>query len=201
MPRLYPSGTWRLPASGKTVYLSFDDGPHPEITPWVLRCLKAANAKATFFCIGKNVNQYPDVYQQVLAEGHRVGNHTLQHRNGWKTGDQEYIDDIAAAAACIQSSLFRPPYGRIKKSQIRLMNQQLPALKLVMWDLLSGDFDTTLTAAQCVNNVLKHLRPGSIIVFHDSEKAFPRLKKALPEIVRSIGEMGYQMEVIPEKMA
>lgn len=193
---IYPQAIWRLPEAGRKVYLTFDDGPHPEVTPFVLDQLQCYEAKATFFCIGQNVVSHPDIYQRLILEGHRVGNHTMQHRNGWNTPTAEYIRDIADAAAVIDSDLFRPPYGRITMRQIRGMRDQLPGLKLVFWDILSGDFDTNITAARCVQNVWRHCRPGSLIVFHDSEKAFPRLRGALPVILKELKKSQYEFGVL-----
>ncbi|CAA9480447.1 MAG: Polysaccharide deacetylase, partial [uncultured Segetibacter sp.] len=170
--------TWKIPAAGGEIFLTFDDGPHPTITPFVLNCLQHYNAKATFFCIGKNVQLYPQVFQQILNEGHRIGNHTHNHLNGWKTRDLEYFRNIVLARKYIDSNLFRPPYGRITRFQI----QQLQAVfNIIMWDVLSGDFDIDLSPQKCLQNVISNTTPGSVIVFHDSEKAFPRLEYALPK--------------------
>lgn len=194
--KIYPSYLWKLPATQKSVYISFDDGPHPTITPWVLAELQKHNAKATFFCVGKNVQQYPDVYQQILETGHAVGNHTYSHLNGWQTADEEYLEDIRKATSQISSHLFRPPYGRIKKSQAKRVATALKKenAKVVMWDVLSADFDVTLSGEKCINTVLKYTEPGSIVVFHDSEKAFPRLKIALPVVLKRFTERGYTLE-------
>lgn len=182
--KLYSQYVWDKPATNNEVYLTFDDGPHPQITPWVLAQLKHYNAKATFFCIGKNVVQCPDIYQQILADGHAVGNHTHNHLNGWKVPVADYIANSKEAARYIQSSLFRPPYGRIKRKHVPLLRQALQAdTKVIMWDVLSADFDTTITPEQCATNVLKHAQPGSIIVFHDSQKAFKNLEYALPVVL------------------
>jgi peptidoglycan/xylan/chitin deacetylase (PgdA/CDA1 family) len=193
---LYPSDiTWKMPADKKEVFLTFDDGPHPTITPFVLQCLRQYNAKATFFCIGKNVKQYPHIYDQIINEGHAVGNHTYNHLNGWKTGDIIYLKNVVLAQQAIHSTLFRPPYGRITKSQVRELS---PVFKIVMWDVLSGDFDISLSPQKCADNVIKNTAPGSIIVFHDSEKAFPRLELALPKTLEFLSCKGYIMGSIPE---
>ena len=178
------------------LYLSFDDGPHPEVTPFVLEELKKYGARATFFCIGKNVKEYPQIYKRVLVEGHRVGNHTQNHLNGWKVGDKKYIDNIQAAAERIDSDLFRPPYGRIGVFQSKLLRAAPFHYKIVMWEVLSGDFDRSIDAKKCAQNVLRHARPGSIVVFHDSEKAFDRLRDALPVVLKHFSELGYRFEVI-----
>jgi len=192
--KLYsPDITWKIPAEKKEVFLTFDDGPHPTITPFVLQCLRQYNAKATFFCIGKNVKQFPDVYQQILDEGHSVGNHTYNHLNGWKTGDLIYLKNVILAQQSINSNLFRPPYGRISRSQARELS---PVFKIIMWDVLSGDFDVTLSPQKCFNNVATNTTPGSIVVFHDSEKAFPRLQFALPKTLDFLTENGYELKAI-----
>lgn len=186
--KLYPSLTWSIPTEEKEVYLTFDDGPHQTITPFVLDVLKQYKAKATFFCIGKNVKAHLPVYEQILSEGHKVGNHTYSHFNGKKTADELYINDILAAKEYIDSNLFRPPYGRITKFQI----QQLKSLfKIVMWDVLSGDFDINLTPQNSLQHVVTNVRPGSIVVFHDSQKALPRLSYALPKALEFLSQKGY----------
>ena len=195
--KLYSQYVWSLPAASNEVYLTFDDGPHPQITPWVLQQLSAYSAKASFFCIGKNVLLYPDVYQQIIAEGHAVGNHTYNHLNGWKVPHEAYMQNIQEAAHYIQSSLFRPPYGRMKLQHLAFLNQAMNAnAKVIMWDVLSADFDTTITKEQCAANVLKHTRAGSIIVFHDSEKAFPNLEYALPVVLQALAEKGMEFKAL-----
>jgi peptidoglycan/xylan/chitin deacetylase (PgdA/CDA1 family) len=184
---------WKINTRKKEIFLTFDDGPHPQITPWVLNQLKKYDAKATFFCVGNNVKKYPSVYEQVIAEGHAVGNHTYDHLNGWKTDTQKYMANITKAAALVSSGLFRPPYGRIKRKQAK----QLPAAlnnihtKIIMWDVLSADFDQGITKEKCLENVLHNYREGSIVVFHDSEKAFPHLQFALPKILQHLQQEDY----------
>ena len=193
LKRIYDSYIWSIPVNDKTLYLTFDDGPHPEATPFVLRELKKYNALATFFCIGKNVVSYPGIYKQIKNEGHSVGNHTYHHLNGWKTGNDDYLKDIALASQEIDSDLFRPPYGRITSFQAKnlksAMNGKEP--KVIMWDVLSGDFDIDCTPQQCLSNVLLATVSGSIIIFHDSEKAFPNLAYTLPRILDYFSEKGY----------
>jgi peptidoglycan-N-acetylglucosamine deacetylase len=186
---LYPSLVWRMPAKEKKIYLSFDDGPHPVATAFVLDQLAAYGAKASFFCIGKNVVAEPAIYQRILAEGHSVGNHTYEHLNGWKTADENYIADTMHAARYIQSNLFRPPYGRIKRSQIKHLQQK--GMRVIMWDVLSADFDTSLTAQASLSYVLYHTKPGSIVLFHDSEKAWERMSVALPAVLKHFTSEGY----------
>jgi hypothetical protein len=197
MRSLHRDAWWKLPAEDRSIYLTFDDGPHPSITPFVLEALDKVGAKASFFCIGKNVRQYPEVYNEILLRGHSVGNHTYDHLNGWKTEDALYVENINQASELISSNLFRPPYGRLKKSQKKLLNLQKKPLQLVMWDVLSGDFDTRLDARKCQEFVLKGVEPGSIVVFHDSEKAFPRLGKMLVQTLERLADKGFQMKSLP----
>lgn len=194
---LYPSCTWKMPANEKLIYLSFDDGPHPIATPFVLEQLDKYNAKASFFCIGKNVVEYPEIYQQLIEKGHTVGNHTMHHLNGWETIDELYLQNIQEAANVISSNFFRPPYGRIKRSQIKKIraDKSLPQ-EIIMWDVLSGDFDTTISSQQCLDNVLKHTKAGSIVVFHDSAKAWDRLQVALPATLAYFTQKGFQFRAL-----
>jgi peptidoglycan/xylan/chitin deacetylase (PgdA/CDA1 family) len=193
LKKIYDSYTWSVASSDKILYLTFDDGPHPEATPFVLKELKKYNVLATFFCIGKNVVAYPDIYDQIIREGHSVGNHTYNHLNGWKTNNDDYLKDIALASDEIDSYLFRPPYGRITSFQARNLKPVMKGKepKVIMWDVLSGDFDTACSPQQCLANVLFASVPGSIIVFHDSEKAFSKLKYALPRVLQYFSEKGY----------
>jgi len=193
---IYPSCTWKMPGTEKVIYLSFDDGPHVEATPFVLAELKKYNAKASFFCIGKNVAAHQNLYAQIIQEGHAVGNHTYDHVNGWKTNTDMYIQNIELAGKLIESNLFRPPYGRITRSQIhKIENKNLPQ-EIIMWDVLSGDFDLTLSAEACTKNVIKNTSAGSIVVFHDSAKAFERLKVALPAVLAHFSSLGYSFKAI-----
>lgn len=183
---------WEMPKEMGKVYLTFDDGPHPEITGWVLDELARFGAKGTFFCIGDNVRKYPEMYRRILEEGHRVGNHTYHHLNGWKTADDAWFRDIREASALIDSNLFRPPYGRIRLRQVKALRAM--GLQPVMWTVLSGDFDRDLPKEGCAKNVLDFLRPGSIVVFHDSEKAEERLRYALPLVLEAIKQRGWIAE-------
>ena len=194
---IYRSCIWRKPNQERVLYLSFDDGPHPEATPFVLEQLAHFDAKASFFCIGKNVQLYPNIYAALIEANHTVGNHTQNHMNGWKNNTENYITDIQEATKLIDSNLFRPPYGRISFSQIKALRLD-PALpqQIVMWDVLSGDFDTTITGDQCAQNVIQHAGPGSIVVFHDSAKAMDRLRIALPKVLAHFSKLGYQFEAL-----
>ncbi|HTN46051.1 MAG TPA: polysaccharide deacetylase family protein [Flavipsychrobacter sp.] len=192
LPRFFPKDLiWRMRVDD-AVYLTFDDGPHPEATTFVLDTLKEYFAQASFFCIGKNVAAHPSLYQRIMDEGHAVGNHTYNHLNGWKTPNDIYLKNILKASKEMKSRLFRPPYGRIKISQSRRLIQR--GWKVYMWDVLSADFDMDITPEQCLENVLTHIEPGSIVVFHDSEKAFPRMKYALPEVLKYCREKGWKMK-------
>jgi peptidoglycan/xylan/chitin deacetylase (PgdA/CDA1 family) len=181
---------WKGPKrEGKTIYLTFDDGPVPEVTPWVLDTLKQYKVTATFFCVGENVKKYPEIYRRILDEGHSVGNHTFTHQSGYRCSNKEYQQEVMQASTYIDSRLFRPPYGKIKRVQRKNINQDY---EIVMWDVLSGDFDVKNSANQCTTNVLNHIQDRSIVVFHDSVKAMPRLSGCLEDILSEINHRGYQ---------
>ncbi|HTB99303.1 MAG TPA: polysaccharide deacetylase family protein [Ferruginibacter sp.] len=188
---LYKNCIWQIKDTKKVIFLTFDDGPHPSITPFVLDELKKYNAKATFFCIGKNVLQHNDIYRRITTEGHSVGNHTNNHLNGWITNNDVYLQNIEEAKKHINSELFRPPYGKITKFQLQQLATKKFRLRTVMWSVLSGDFDKKLTPEKCLRNVTKNATNGSIVVFHDSEKAFERLRYALPRVLKYFSEQGY----------
>lgn len=193
---LYPSLTWHKNRREKYVYLTFDDGPIPVVTPFVLNTLKNFDAGATFFCIGDNVDKHPEIFNEVLANGHRVGNHTFNHLKGWDTPDEEYLQNVEQCRTVVDSNLFRPPYGRITMAQIRKFRMQFPEMEIVMWDVLSGDFDPSISVEKCTSNVLKNVTNGSIIVFHDSTKAFPRLQHILPIVLRELQILGYSFKML-----
>ena len=190
--RCFPGCIWEIAEQRPIVYLTFDDGPDPGVTPFVLDQLAHYDMHATFFCIGKNVEAHPEVYARILSEGHRTGNHTHHHLKGWKTDDDTYLADISRAARLIDSDLFRPPYGRIGSGQLRRLRHLSPVMRPVMWSVLSGDFDPGISPARCIRNVLDHARPGSVITFHDSEKAFPVLREALPVILEDFRRKGWE---------
>jgi peptidoglycan-N-acetylglucosamine deacetylase len=196
--KLYPGRMWRVETRKKLLYFTFDDGPHPVATPFVLNELKKYNALATFFCIGKNVLTYPEIYKRILDEGHSIGNHTQNHLNGWKTANDIYMKDISEAAGHIDSVLFRPPYGRITSFQAKHLRSAMRGResKIIMWDVLSGDFDTTISQEKCLENVILNAKPGAIIVFHDSEKAFSKLEDCLPKILSFFFEKGYRFDAL-----
>ena len=192
----YPTLTWYKNRKEKSIYLTFDDGPIPVVTPYVLNTLKKFNAKATFFCIGENIDKYPEIYADVISEGHMIGNHTYNHLKGWNTDNNEYLNNIKKCSDLTRSKLFRPPYGRIKQSQISEIKEQIPGTEIVMWDVLSGDFDQSISTQTCINNVLKNTKNGSIIVFHDSIKAFDRLEHSLPVILENLSNNGFNFKVL-----
>jgi peptidoglycan-N-acetylglucosamine deacetylase len=196
LKRIYSSYVWSIDTDKKIMYLTFDDGPHPVATPFVLDELKKYQAKATFFCIGKNVAAYPELYQRILEEGHAAGNHTQHHLNGWKTKDEIYLNDISEAAKHIDTSLFRPPYGRITSFQAKHIKVAMKKenAKVIMWDVISGDFDEDISSEQCLENVILNARKGSIVVFHDSEKALERLKNSLPATLKFFEKKGMRFE-------
>ena len=193
--KLFSNYVWDIPNNENKVYLTFDDGPTPEITEWTLNQLKEYNAKATFFCIGDNVRKYPEIFQKVINEGHSIGNHTFNHLNGWKTNTSDYIENVKLYETehCKLNTehckLFRPPYGKIKPSQSKILRKL--GYKIIMWDIISYDFDNTISKEKCLENVLKNLKSGSIIVFHDSKKAFTNLEYALPRTLEFLKKKGY----------
>lgn len=196
LKKLYPSLVWDIKTKEKVIYLTFDDGPIPEVTPFVLDTLAKFNAKATFFCIGDNVRKHPSIFKMVVDAGHTVGNHTYNHLNGWETGTKEYLKNISLCDQYTQTKLFRPPYGRISSGQIRAFKKNYPASKIIMWDVLSGDFDIEISSDKCYLNATKKTEPGSIVVFHDSLKAYPRLNLALPRALEHWTKAGYSFETI-----
>lgn len=192
---LFPILTWRIPTAEKVLYLTFDDGPIPGITPWVLATLKQYNAKGTFFCVGENAAQHTEVLDQVIAEGHAIGNHTHQHLNGWATENIPYFHNVRKCAKLIPSNLFRPPYGRISPKQAQFLQRHY---RVVMWDVLSGDFDQSIAPEQVLGNVVSKAGPGSIVVFHDSIKAEKNLKYALPRVLEYFSGQGYRFEALEQ---
>ncbi len=190
---IYPKAVWRMGETEKKLYLSFDDGPIPEITPWVLDILQEYEIKATFFCVGDNVEKYASIFNRIKAEGHAIGNHTYNHLNGWKTHSADYYKNIAKAKDITSSTLFRPPYGKMKNTQYKTI---LNHYKIIMWDVLSGDYDKNTSPEKCLDNVLTNYRNGSIIVFHDNRKAWNNLQYALPKFIEHALSKGYVFELI-----
>lgn len=195
----YPSFLWEMPKGEKKIYITFDDGPHPTITPQVLEILKKFNAKATFFCIGNNVNKYKETFELIKKEGHAVGNHTFNHERGWMTKTSDYVKSVMEADKLIQSPLFRPPHGRIKSSQIKSLKKAFQHLRIIAWSVISYDWDKSLSPDDCFNNVIKNADDGSIIVFHDSEKAFNNMIPALTKVLEYYTERGFAFEKLGMK--
>lgn len=189
--------TWQIDNQPGKIFLTFDDGPIPEITPQVLDILEEYNAKATFFCVGDNVNKHPDVYGKVLAAGHTTGNHTYHHLNGWKTPLNEYLADIGQCHRMVKSPLFRPPYGRIRPSYIQSIK---PDYQIIMWSVLSGDFDLDSSPEKVLNNATQNTSDGSIVVFHDSLKAADRLFYALPRFLEHFSQQGFTFSAITPEL-
>ncbi|WP_432222371.1 polysaccharide deacetylase family protein [Flavobacterium sp. TMP13] len=199
--KIFGNYYWDLPNQIKSIYLTFDDGPTPEITDWVLDLLKDQNIKATFFCIGKNIQANPLLFERIKKEGHSIGNHTFNHVNGWKTKNKQYINNVEICECLLDnknnvSKLFRPPYGKLTRSQSKILRNK--GYKIIMWDVLSADFDTTIAPEQCLNNVISTVQSGSIIVFHDSVKAATNMQHALPKVIRFLKDNGYTFGTIPK---
>lgn len=194
--KLYPSLIWRQPTTEKVIYLTFDDGPIPELTPWVLDALKEFEARATFFCVGENVQKHPAIFQRLLSEGHAVGNHTFNHLNGWETPDIDYLRNTLKTddelRKYTQTDLFRPPYGRIGRKQMK----QLSHKRVVMWDVLSGDFSSKLSPDRVLDKSIRYTSPGSIVVFHDNLKAEKNLKSVLPAYLSHFSQKGYKFKAL-----
>ena len=225
---LFPDYIWKIDTSSKEIYLTFDDGPIPEITPWVLKTLEKYNAKATFFCVGDNIKKHPEVFKEIISQSHAIGNHTFNHLEGWKTRTAEYLNNIDKTEEVIRNStfkkkrkekreerreerkphnhspttknqqlatnLFRPPYGKITKSQSKALSKK--GYKTIMWDVLSGDFDQNTSKEKCLENVIKNTKKGSIVVFHDSKKAFKNLQYTLPKTLEYFTEKGYVFKTL-----
>jgi len=190
---MFPNFTWRIPTERKELFLTFDDGPIPEVTPWVLDQLQQYDAKATFFCVGENAQRYPDIMLRLHAEGHSLGNHTHNHLSGWGTENMEYFHNVRKCARAVDSELFRPPYGRMKPGQAQFI---LRHYKIVMWDVLSGDFDPAVSEEQCLSNIVNNAGPGSIVVLHDSLKAEENLRYTLPRVLKHYAALGYTFNAL-----
>ena len=213
--RLFPAALWKVRTREKILYLTFDDGPINEVTPIVLDYLKQYNAKASFFCIGKNITANPDIFHRIYEEGHTIGNHTQEHLNGWQTTNATYFENVEQCAATLRAAMpqlvtpdgsaaetaisetnfFRPPYGKLSLTQYNYLKR---SYKVVMWDVLTFDFDLKVTKEQVLDNVLKNAVPGSVIVFHDSIKAKEKMLYALPKVLEHYTALGYRFETLPE---
>ena len=201
LKRTFPKRTWNIQTDQKEIYLTFDDGPTPEVTEWTLNILAQYNAKATFFCIGKNVNLHPSIFKRCVAEGHSIGNHLYAHENGWKTTTDCYLSSVEETHSLflehgVETRLVRPPYGRMKNKQA----QELLAMnyELIMWDVLSKDYDKSIRPEECLLNATTNLKKGSIIVFHDSVKAADNMQYALPRLLEQFSKEGFSFKALPQ---
>ena len=196
--KLFSDLTWRIQTKQKTIFLTFDDGPVSDFTPWVLDTLKTYQAKATFFCVGENVKRNPDIYQKIREEDHVIGNHTQNHLQGWKTSTADYIENILKAETQLKepgrAKLFRPPHGKIKPGQVHKLKKK--GYQIIMWDVLSGDFDQSLSKERCLQATLKNIQNGSIVVFHDSSKSFKNLSYVLPRVLEHFSKRGFEFKGI-----
>ncbi len=192
---VYPSLHWKIPVKEKQAFITFDDGPTPGITEKALKILNEYDAKATFFLIADKVRKYPGLKEIILEQGHAIGNHTFHHVNGWKTDNTDYFEDVRQADVLIGSKFFRPPYGKISRSQIKSLRDHY---HIIMWSLLSADFDTSITPGQCFENISGKTEPGSIVVFHDSEKASARMLYALPSLLQELKKSDFTAEALNE---
>lgn len=200
--KTFPGFIWNIPSKQeepkkqKELYLTFDDGPVEEVTPFVLDQLSRYEAKATFFCVGENIDTNPGIFADLQKQGHSIGSHSYNHLSGWATENKQYFSNVSKAAELSSSNLFRPPYGRIKPSQAKKIQEDY---KIIMWDVLSGDFDPNISADKCYNNVVANAHSGSIVVFHDSQKSYPILKKVLPKVLEYYDGEGYSFKSITEE--
>lgn len=194
--KLFPAALYRISGEEKKIYLTFDDGPTPEITSWVFTQLKQYNANATFFWLGKNMAKHPEYIERALQEGHTIGNHTFHHPSGWKTRIEAYLEDIEKCDEYYSSKFFRPPYGEITIGQYKVIKK---LKKIVMWDVVSYDFDIRTDPEKCLKNVMTHVAPGSIVVFHDSLKAWRNLKWTLPRVLHSLSNEGCTFAALGER--
>lgn len=191
--RFFKNIIWNFPLETEGIFLTFDDGPTPGVTPWVLEQLRLYNAKATFFCLAKNIEMHLEIFKTIVAEGHAVGNHSYSHIRGWGTDTTQYVQDIIYANSFVNSNLYRPPYGRITPRQFKLLRHQY---KIILWDVLSMDYSRRVSPRKVYRFVMDNARPGSIVVFHDSLKAERNLRYALPRVLDKLTEKGYVFKPI-----
>ncbi|MCB0430674.1 MAG: polysaccharide deacetylase family protein [Flavobacteriales bacterium] len=191
----FPDAWWRLEYPADHVYLTFDDGPTQEVTPWVLDALDAADAKATFFLQGSQVEKHPGIALEILNRGHAVGHHGYAHLNAWKTKTDVFLTDIGKGASLTPSPLFRPPYGKLTPDLYRSLKHQY---QVVLWDVMPGDFDKGKSAVKCLKDALRHTQSGSIVVLHDNAKSFPKLKEMLPDYLAGLKEKGFRLAALPQ---
>lgn len=193
--RGFPGLIWNIPNDERAIFLTFDDGPHPEITPWVLKLLNEHQVPATFFCLGKHVEQYSEIFEAIKADYHDIGNHGYDHLNGWKTKSTKYVQNAEKANRLIDSKFFRPPYGKITPVQFNAIKEHH---NIIMFDVISYDFDEALTPNECIDNVLKNMQSGSILVMHDSVKAWKNLKDSLEHIIIKLKASGFVFKKISD---
>ena len=191
--KIYPKYIWDIPTTEKAIYLTFDDGPTPEVTPWVLKVLKEFSASATFFCIGRNVVACPEIFDQIRENGHGIGNHTYSHFKGWDTATEQYLEDVSKCQEIVNSRFFRPPYGKILRKQGRLL---LEEYQVIMWDVLTYDYEMDLKVKDILRKIIDATSSGSIVVYHDSVKSFDNLKKMLPVYLEHFSKQGYQFKAL-----
>lgn len=189
---LYPDVVWSIDDK-EGIYLTFDDGPTPGVTEWILHTLERYDAKATFFVLGKNVELYPDLYQMILDKGHKIGNHTYSHQKGYSMSTEDYIEDVDLAGDMLRTELFRPPYARITRTQLKQLAQRY---RIVMWNVLSRDYNPYVTPKKCLRDTIKGLRGGDIISLHDSAKSFKNTSYVLPALLRYAREMGLKCKIL-----
>jgi peptidoglycan/xylan/chitin deacetylase (PgdA/CDA1 family) len=192
--KIFNGITWRIESENE-VFITFDDGPIPEITPWILDILKERGVKSTFFCVGDNVKKHSDIYDRIIKEGHSVGNHTYNHLSAWKVRQDEYLENVSKAATVIDSKLFRPPYGKLYPNIYKALTKK--AYKIIMWEILSGDFDNNKTNEVVLSQSIKNLKAGSIIVLHDNLKTIEKVKYVLPKLLDEISNRGLIPAAIP----
>jgi peptidoglycan-N-acetylglucosamine deacetylase len=192
---LLPGTLWEVKTAKKELYLTFDDGPHPVATPFILEQLQKYDAKGTFFCLGGNVQKYKQLYDEVISEGHSVGNHSYSHLDGWRSDSNTYVNDVLKASTIIHSPLFRPPYGHIRRNAVKTLKQL--GFKTVIWTVLAGDFDSATTGEKCFKNVITNTKAGSIIVFHDNDIALCNLRYSLPRVLQYFTDKGYTFKGLP----
>lgn len=190
----YRDAVWFLPNSENKIFLTFDDGPVDIITPKCLDILQEFEVKATFFCVGGNISKHPKIFERLKKEGHQIGHHSYNHINGWKTNNEDYYQNVEQCADLVGTSLFRPPYGKIKRSQLKTLKN---SYRIIMWDVLSADFDTKVSAEQCVQNVVNNTVSGSIIVMHDNEKCGKKMLESLPTILKELKKKGFEFGLLP----
>jgi peptidoglycan-N-acetylglucosamine deacetylase len=188
---VYFGATWRKSRHEKVIYLTFDDGPIPEVTPWVLDILDQYKIQATFFCVGENVERYPELYKEIIRRGHRTGNHTYNHMRGFFTDSQTYLENSEKASRCIDSILFRPPHGEMRFSQLKALRKKY---EVIQWDVITRDYNQKLAKEKVLDIVKKYARNGSIIVFHDSLKAEKNMRYAMPKAIEFLLQKGYQFK-------